>query len=243
MRSVSRRRLLAAVACSIGIASLEKESLAQVHVTAGQLVTLAGEQPSLRGLLGDLAFRAGFELRAFDAIDRPITVEIEGLSLATTLPRLLRSESFVVGMDRASSGQPRVAWLSVLGTYEQAHQRRERGRAASVEQALSLPPAMFRAAFAGRDAEQRGEALDAIERRLMLDPARMEAFLRTEPAALAEVLARLPDAPAYLAAARERQTDARVREKIDSLLAALRSRPAAARKSSAHLAHAGTATP
>ena len=86
----------------------------EIFVAEDQVVTLSGNAPSLRDVVQQLCAAAGVELRMYGAPDRPFAGNYQGLPLAEILPRLLRQESYAVGL-RASAAEPRIAWISVMG--------------------------------------------------------------------------------------------------------------------------------
>jgi hypothetical protein len=90
---------------------------ASVRVRDGEYVTVTGEATSLRALVAEICRQAGVDLRTYSAPDRRYTDRLEDEPLADAFRRILRSESYLVGLrPDASSDQTRMAWLQVVAS-------------------------------------------------------------------------------------------------------------------------------
>jgi hypothetical protein len=110
-RSVAVAALMLAPAAVPGAFAQEPD----LTVSNDQIVSLRGSSPSLRGVIQKLCAASGVELRQYEAEDRTWAGNYQDLPLAELLPRLLRTESYAVGMKSGASAAPRIAWVRVMG--------------------------------------------------------------------------------------------------------------------------------
>jgi hypothetical protein len=68
-------------------------------------------------LLEDIAWRAGFRLRAFGLDDRQVTVHIERAPLSDVLRRVLGRDPYLIGLKVGTDGNARIAWVEVPGPH------------------------------------------------------------------------------------------------------------------------------
>ena len=216
----------------VRVAAAQSAGMLRIEVDAAQRVTLDGSYPSLQGLLEDLSWRAGFQLRSFGIDDRPVTTHMQAVPLADALRRLVGRDHHVVGMALGAAGASRIVWLEVPGPHERVARRPAYASAPPATQAapaavapFQVPPPLFLAAFSGEDEGEREKALRAIEAQILADPAQRSAFLHTTPAAIADAVAPYPRAAAILQALVGRQADAELRGKLQEVLALLAADP------------------
>ena len=220
--------------CGVFSAASPEPSRAQpvqnlrMDVDSAQRISLDGSTPSLKNLLEELSWRAGFELRSFGIDDRPVFVNAATAPLADVLRRLLAHDLFTVGLSVGPDATTRITWLEVPGPLEPAgHRRREHsvaGTAAapSGPQRFRVPVGLFLAAFdAPQDEAARLSALRVIEGRVLEHPEQRDAFLQASSESLADAFVRYPQAPTVLREIMARQTDERVRQKLEQLVALL----------------------
>ncbi len=219
---------LSALALSVPIAASSlpaRGAEPRLHIEVGpdQRVRISGRSPSLAATMAELAWRAGFELRGFDAEDQPVAVHIEDCPLWQALPRLLGSSSFLAGTTPVGEGRRRVMWLRVLGPHDRAHENRRLGHGpATNTEGFRVPPALFLAAFAtGRDAGERRAALQSIAAQITGNPDQRRAFLETDSPRIAKTLEDYPEAAAILDALAAGQRDVALKEKLKEVLVLL----------------------
>lgn len=198
---------------------------ATIEVTSDQLATINGRGHSIKTAIEELCWRAGVELRAYDASDRPFAIESSRLPLKDLLGRLLHQESFVLGyLTDLASGESYVAWLSVLGDHITARSRRREGEGSRVDRGFSIPPGVLRTAFASKTTQEREKALTSLSRQILGSPSQRRAFLDTEAALIAETLERYPDARGILEQLQKGQRDEAIKNKLAEVIAALNQR-------------------
>ncbi len=187
------------------------------------VATVRGHALSLRGVIEDLCLRAGVDLQAYDAPDRPIAATYDEQPLSEVLRRLLQRESFLIGITHdAEAGQPRVGWLRVLGAYEDGTLRRASAAPARDDGVFRLPPTLLHAAFASPDPATRQQALEGIAQRILSDQSERRRFLDTEARLIAEAVAGFPGAAASLQAMESHPgLDDALRAQIAAVVAAL----------------------
>jgi hypothetical protein len=224
-----RRSLIATVLVGVtllGVALLASSAAAEqrIEVAADQTVTLEGEFASLKSLVEDLCWRTGVDLVAFDAADRAVAGHYERMPLRDVLERLLRGESFTIGLAaRPGSREVRVARLTVMGEYGQTGANRAHPQAPAGGQTgeFRVPPALMLAAFNAPPGPEQEAALRQLTERVANDPRELEKFLSTDPKVIAEEIGRYPRGPSLLAQLRAGQSDARVLAHLDAVLAIL----------------------
>ena len=210
-----------------GVASarpaLSAEPGLHIEVSADQRVSVSGTSPSLAATLEDLAWRAGFELRGFDADDGPVALHMKDRPLWQALPRLLAGRSFMAGTVPVEGHGQRLVWLRVLGPHDRAHENRRLGRGPSRRtEGFRVPPSLFLAAFGkDRSPEDRGAALQSIAAQITRNSEQRRAFLATEPLRIADALREYPEATGLLKRLGEHQSDIALKEKLNQVLALL----------------------
>jgi hypothetical protein len=225
MPVAKRRAVIALAALLLSSASLRaafSSDGSTLHLGAQQTLTVAGSFTSLRALIEDICWRAGVELRSFDAEDRSVNVNYSGIPLANALRGLLRNESYLLGAAPAPShAVPQITWIRVLGEHETARTNRRRGRQQAAA-GFQVPSTLVRTAFASEDGDERAAALQEISARILSSDEQLAAFLATEAHLIARTLNRYPHAAELVSELRESQIDPTIRRKLDEIIAALR---------------------
>lgn len=200
-----------------------------VSVTDDQRVTLLGEHASLEGLMEDLSWRAGFELRSFGLDDRSVTARIEDVPLDDALHRLVGRDLYTVGLSVGEDGKARVMWVEIPGPREPMGARRGIAKPRGPGEApFQVPPKLFLAAFESGDPSERTEAFASIQERVLADPAERARFLATDVAMFVEAVAKYPDAAETFRQLAGGQQDPALRAKLDSVIAAIEASRASA---------------
>jgi hypothetical protein len=236
------RTMSATFALAAAIVGAHNSALAQplaISVNAGQTVSISGSTDSLRDAITDLCERAGVELRAYDAEDRPFSASFQDVPLTEALSRILRSEIFLVGLKPSNRG-PVVSWLRVSGAS---------GAVAGSPLRAGAPPASRPGTVAGIDI---GVAADVVEtaltsddtiarssaRRVILqnlrsNPAALQRLLEREPAEIVEQLIHTRHAAEFLSSLQSVVSDVKDRTQIQTILRGLRLRQEAERRAAA----------
>ena len=106
--------LLAGVVHAVSSA---QDSTLAIEMTEGQLVTLDTRATSLGTLVRALCTKAGVQLRGFEAPDRPIAATYDNVPLRDVLQRLLRDETYMIGVRAGADPQEvEVAWIHVTAS-------------------------------------------------------------------------------------------------------------------------------
>ena len=193
-----------------------------MEVSTDQRVSLSGRAASLKSVVEEVCFRAGVDLRFYDASDRPFGGTYQDLPLATLLERLLRTESYLAEVIvTGQSGAVRVVALRVLGDPSVASARRARGGGAFAR--LRVPPALVAAAFGDNAAskQERDAALSAMAAQVTGSPSQLAGFLATDAEQIALAVRRHKGVEEGLRQLQRRASDPRIAKKLDDVLAAL----------------------
>lgn len=213
------RSLFCAVTCAAAfVTTASYASTFAMEVDVDQRVTMSGRSPSLRTVVEDLCWRAGVELRAFDADDRGTAVDLSGVPLGVALERLFTEESYMIGMAERDAGKARVAWLQVLGPTARARARRSGATVGRKRRNFEIPPDLLRAAFGGTSDDAQAKALDQIRHRIVADSSQRAGFLATDAKLIAETLARYPAARPLLEKLVADETDESLKKKVAAVL-------------------------
>jgi hypothetical protein len=190
-------------ACGLlALASVVDAALAQsgeagdaIEIDAGQLVTLDTKATSLSTLVRELCTKAGVKLRGFEAPDRPVTATYDGVPLRDVLQRLLRDETYMIGVRAgADSRDIEVAWLHVTAS-------KIEGRTAApvpapaapvplppVLSTIGAPAAMIVDAISNADEAKRKEATLQLADYVTENPGVLDKFLAEDVAINVEEL-------------------------------------------------------
>jgi hypothetical protein len=207
----------------------------RVEVDDAQSATVDGDGASLRDVVQRLCDSAGVRLIAYEAIDREVSVHYESLPLKDLLPRLLKQESFFVGLRAGSDKRDvRVSTLRVIGinTGETTYAAVP-GAPTAVGQALAgasaavpnpgfqLPPALIRSAFDSNDATQHSEAARYIAENILGDLGAQQRFIGSNIDAIADSLKKHRYSTTILEQVRNGQDDPAVVIKLDQLISSI----------------------
>lgn len=205
-----------------------------IEVKEGQLVTMNGQAASLAQLVGDLCARTGTTLRGYEAGDRPIMVSYQDVPLRDVLQRMLRDETYMIGVRDGGSGKDgapnmEVSWVHVTGS------KSGTGPANVVTVATpppTAPPAKVPGSMAGfgvaakvitqalgaQNADERRAATRELAEHLEANPGELDNFLANDLPATADELAAFEFANEALRTISIRQKDAVARAKIDAIV-------------------------
>ena len=194
----------ALLACGLwlAIASVVNAALAEtgdagiaIQIDEGQRVTLDTKATSLAALVRELCTKAGVKLRAFEAPDRPVTATYDGVPLRDVLQRLLRDETYMIGVRAGADMRDiDVAWLHVIAS-------KIAGPAAApvpapappaplppVLSTIGAPAAMIVDAISNADEAKRKEATQQLADYVTENPGVLDKFLAEDVAVNVEEL-------------------------------------------------------
>jgi hypothetical protein len=207
-----------------------------IAVHDAQRVTITGHFDSLRGVVVELCRRAGVELRAYDAADRPLVAGYENIPLADALARLLRSEIYLAGV-RADEhrGAGVVAWLRVSGSKAGSSSEPVTQGAALAPVAIALEPGIeaidlgvapkiVETALTSSDTAARNNARRLILETLSDDSASLQRYIGRDVTAVVNELAAFPHAVELVGVLQNVTRDMDERNHIQEILRALRLR-------------------
>lgn len=130
----------------------------------------------------------------------------------------------MLGSEREENG--RLRWLRVLGDTAVAAKRRGMGGGGDRRRPLDVPPALVRTAFtAGKNDEEREEALQILSARIAGDPRELQAFLATDAGLIAETLDQYPGAADALTLLAGRYQEPSIRTKLAEIQGLLKQIP------------------
>jgi hypothetical protein len=205
-----------------------------IEIKDGQLVTMSGQAASLAQLVGDLCAKTGTTLRGYEAGDRPIMVSYQDVPLRDVLQRMLRDETYMIGVragesSRNGSSDLEVSWVHVTGS--------KSGTAPANVVAVPLPapsapPAKVPGSMAGfgvagnvitqalgaQNADERRAATLQLAEHLEANPGELDNFLATDLGSTADELSAFEFANEALRTISIRQKDAVARAKIDAIV-------------------------
>jgi hypothetical protein len=232
--------VLALIAEPVSAAAETGTSGLVIEVEEGQLVTMSGEAPSLANLLGDLCAKTGTMLRGYEAGDRPITVSYEDVPLSEVLQRMLRDETYMIGVragakTKAGVSGIEVSWVHVTGSKNGASPSGTvaippplpitpvptPARVPGSMAGFGVAPNRIMQALGSQNLEERRAATDEIAEHLHANPGELDAFLSTEMGSTADELAEFPFAPQALRTFAIRQKDTVARAKLDAFAKAV----------------------
>jgi hypothetical protein len=197
---------------------------ADLQVDEAQTVSLHGSAESLKDTIVALCSAAGVRLVAYDAPDRKLVADYEDVPLHRLLGRLLRNESYMVGLERGEDG-PRVAWLRVIGP--------ERGGApappvvadagpAAGPSYFGVAPDVVETALSSSNALERAKATRDVIAAIREDPDKLDEFLSRDIGNTAAEVGAQPFGIDLLNAIKVQQHDQRARLKLDAIIRTIR---------------------
>lgn len=222
---------------STGIAGASGSGLV-IEVKEGQRVSVSGQTSSLAQLVSDLCTKTGVSLRGYEAGDRPITVSYVDLPLRDALQRMLRDETYMIGVRAgARPADVEVAWVHVTGS-------KSGGPPSNVVVAPPPPPGaasqdamapgslssfgvesnIVTQALGNQDAAARREAIGQLVERVEAYPGELDGFLAGDVRKTADELAAFPFAAEALHILSTQQSDPGKRAKLKTLIEALEAR-------------------
>jgi len=184
----------------------------QVTVGADQVTTVLGRFDSLTSLLADLCTKADVELRSYGAPDRAVTADYVERPLARVIERLLSREDYLIGMREGGTqgGPSRVVWIRVTGA--------KHSGVGVLPGGIPVPSGFGKSEFRSEQATDALRAQEAVAQHLLADDARVAAFLKVEPAELAQSLRQYPHIEALLHKLRAEQQRPEVIQKLDAVI-------------------------
>ncbi len=209
---------------------LSAQEEVEVVVDEGQIATVSGRSESLQAVIEDLCASAGVHLLSFDAEDRPIVAGYEKIALHELLPRLLKEESYFVGLRAGPQGETRVATLRVIGQNRSGAPLTPPTdlRAAldsMAEQrpapAFQIPPALLRSSFNSENTATRERAAKYVRERLLGNVGQSQRFISMDSETLGRVLRPYKYAGDILTQVRDLHDDAAVKIKLNDIIRAM----------------------
>jgi len=163
-------------------------------------------------------------LVSYDAPDRSLVADYEDVPLHQLLGRLLRSESYMIGLERGDDG-PRVSWLRVIGPERGGAPPPGSAPTAAVSSAASyfgMSSDVIETALSGSNALERAKATRSIIEAVKQDPDKLDAFLSRPIGTTATAIADEPFAIDLLNAIKVQQPDTGTRLKLDGIIRTIR---------------------
>lgn len=204
-----------------------------VAVRDAQHVTVAGNFDSLRAAITELCRRAGVELQAYEAADRPFAASYEDIPLAEALERLLRSEIYLAGLRPVEHGRPVVTWLRVSGSVAgvSAPQPSDLVPPAAVRLKsgieaieLGVAPKIVETALTSSDTAARNTARRRILDALSEDQASLQRYVNRDVELVVDELAPFPHAVELVSVLQNMTRDTDERKQFQEILRVLRLR-------------------
>jgi hypothetical protein len=202
-----------------------------VSVDETQNATVSGRSESLQAVIEELCEAAGVRLLYFDANDRPLVAGYKNLPLHELLPRLLKQESYMVGLTAGPEGGTRVATLRVIG--ENHSGSRYAGAPSNMREALSamgqqrpapafqIPPALLRSSFNSENTQTRERAAKYVRERLLGNVSQAQRFIGMESETVGRLLHPYKYAAEILTQVRNLHDDPAVQIKLDDIIRAV----------------------
>jgi hypothetical protein len=163
---------------------------AEVSVDDNENVTVRGQSESLRDVVVALCTEARIDLLDFAAPDRTVSLRYDQIPLDRFLSRLLREESYMVGLKGGDNGI-RIAWLRVMG--RDSRTTLAAGDAPPTSY-FGLQTALIEKALSSEDADIRANALSDIVNHVRRKPGAIASFIGRGYGSLLEDLGDQPHA-------------------------------------------------
>lgn len=216
-------------ACGSDVAAVTAQLSEAVEVDSDQRVTMKVRQVSRTALVGELCRKGNVQIASYGAADTEVAADFDRLPLARVLQRLLRSESYLLGLRAGPDGIARVAWVRVEGSEKdsfigltEATDLETELASVGAADTFSVDATLLAAAFTATSTDERSKALAAIIEPLKTDLERMEAFLAVPDEAVVVALARYERAAALLDELAPISSDPRVSAKLAAVASRLR---------------------
>jgi hypothetical protein len=162
-----------AIGCAHAVASAQTDGLV---VGDGQIVSIHENSKSLREIVIDLCLKAEVSLLGFAATDRTLSIDQDDLPMDQLLSRLLREESYMVGLKREGEDGVRISWLRVMGP-ESSSSALRFDEQQIVKSYFGMPKVVIDEAIASEDAEARSRAVKAVIKHVQQNPDAMDDFI------------------------------------------------------------------
>jgi hypothetical protein len=232
----SRQTRVARLLVGLGLILVAAEPLGaqslDIAVDGGQLATVSGRSESLRSVIEELCEAADVRLLYYDAEDRPLVAGYEDIPLHDLLPRLLKQESYLLGLRASDSGSgTRVATLRVIG--ENRSGSIAAAPPANLKEALTglgaqrpapafqIPPALLRSSFNSENIQTRERAAKYVRERLLGNVGQTQRFVGIDADTLGRILRPYKHSGDILAKIRDGHDDPAVRIKLDEIIRAV----------------------
>jgi len=215
-----------------------RDSCAQqldITVAQGQLATVSGRSESLRSVIEQLCSAADIRLLAYDAEDRPMIAGYQNMPLHDLLPRLLKQESYFLGLrESEDGGGTRVATLRVIGQ-NRSDPVAAPTPASNLREALGdlgeqvpapafqIPPALLRSSFNSENLQTRERAAKYVHDRLLGNVGQTQRFISIDADTVGRILRPYKYSAEILERVRDLHTDPAVKIKLDDIIRAVRS--------------------
>jgi hypothetical protein len=215
-----------------------------IEVDDKQLVTMSTQTASLATVVRQLCEKAGVTMRGYEAPDRPVAAAYEGVPLRDVLQRLLRDETYMIGVRAGDEPSDiEVAWLHVTASKLLGHTSAPVPMAADGQPvpspaagALSvagLAPEVVLNALTSSDDAKRRAATIALADHVDSNPGALDGFLAKDTAEAISGLLPYDYADEALHALALRQKNSVNRATLDAIVKSLRlQRGATAKKPS-----------
>jgi len=225
---------LALITAASSVEAQTTRSGLDIEVKDGQLVTMSGQSASLAQLVSDLCAKTGATLRGYEAGDRPITVSYQDMPLRDVLQRMLRDETYMIGV-RASGGSSdgaagvEVSWVHVTGSKSGTSPANvmsvpvpaPTAPSAKVPESMAgfgVSPKVITQALGSQNADERRDATRQLAEHLETNPGELDAFLARDLGTTADELVTFEFAREALRTIAIRQKDMVARTKIDAIV-------------------------
>jgi hypothetical protein len=199
-----------------------------IAVDPFQISTVSGRSESLRSVIEELCQAAEVRLLAYDAEDRPMIATYENLPLHELLPRLLKEESYFLGLRaNETDGETRVATLRVIGQSRSgpasppSNSLRAALDSAGDEEpapAFQIPPALLRSSFNSENEQTRDRAAKYIRERLLGNVGQTQRFISINVETLSAMLQPYKYSADILRKIRDDHDDPAVQIQIDTIV-------------------------
>lgn len=225
---------LALIAAASSVKAQATRSGLDIEVKQGQLITMSGQATSLAQLVSDLCASTGTTLRGYEAGDRAITVSYQDVPLRDVLQRMLRDETYMIGVHAGSGSEDgtadvEVSWVHVTGSKSGTAPANLMQVPVAVPTAptpkvpesmggFGVSPKVITQALASPNADERREATRQLAEHLETNPGELDAFLTRDLGTTADELAIFQFANETLRTLSMRQKDMVARAKIDAIV-------------------------
>lgn len=204
-----------------------------IQVDEAQRATVSGRSESLRSAIEEICAAADVRLLAYDAEDRPLIAGYQDMPLHDLLPRLLKEESYFLGLRAGVGEESRVATLRVIGqnrsgpaTDTTPSNLREALAGLGEQQpapAFQIPPALLRSSFNSENLQTRERAARYVHDRLLGNVGQTQRFISVDSDTVGRILRPYKYSAEILEKVRDDHDDPAVRIKLDDIIRAIQS--------------------